>query len=158
MNLDLSPLHTQYLDSIEIDDCYHIDHSYYQNSDIIRLSPIKVKGTITERENENGLFEDYMECVIQGKMILLDSISLDEIEYPFSIDFSDFLEKNNYLHENILDIFEFLWENILLEVPLYYSEVEDYNQFHGDGWRLIHENEINSYNPFRDLLKDVEKE
>ena len=96
--------------------------------------------------------------MIEGSMILQDSISLEEVNYPFSIHFADFLEKNTYLNENILDIFEFLWENILLEVPLHYSVVEDLKKFQGDGWKLIHEDEIESNQPFRDLLKDVEKE
>ena len=63
-----------------------------------------------------------------------------------------------YLKQNILDIFEFLWENILLEVPLHYTKVKDLHKFRGDGWKLIHEDEIKNDNPFHDLLKDIEKE
>jgi len=56
-------------------------------------------------------------------------------------------------------IFQFLWENIFLEVPLQFTKVEDLSKFHGDGWKLISEDELrNANNPFNDLLKDIEKE
>ena len=158
MKFDLTPLQNHSVEEIDISGEYEIDSSYYQNSGIVDLKKIKVDGHIIEKENDIGSFDDYIQCSIQGSMILLDSISLEEVEYPFIIEYDDFIEKNTYFHENILDIFEFLWENILLEVPLHYTKVDDFHNFHGDGWKLIHENEIQKHNPFSDLLKDVEKE
>ena len=158
MEIDLSLLHNKTEDSIDISGEYILPSSYYENSDIIKVLPVTIKGEIIEKTNEEGELDDYLDGMIEGSMILSDSISLEEVNYPFSIHFADFLEKNTYLNENILDIFEFLWENILLEVPLHYSVVEDLKKFQGDGWKLIHEDEIESNQPFRDLLKDVEKE
>ena len=62
-------------------------------------------------------------------------------------------------NKNTLDIFSFLWENIVLEVPLQFTKVEDLSKFHGDGWRLISEDSLKrENNPFSDLLKDYDKE
>ena len=58
----------------------------------------------------------------------------------------------------MLDIFSFLWENIVLEVPLRFTKVKDLSKFHGDGWKLISEEERNqTSNPFNDLLKEMER-
>ena len=92
-------------------------------------------------------------------MIILDSITLEEVEYPFSIEYDDIIPENSKKSENILDIFEFLWENTVLEVPLQFTKVDDLSKFHGDGWKLISEEELNTRNnPFSDLLKDYDKE
>ncbi len=158
MKIDLMPLQNHLIEKIDISGEYSLNSFYYQNSDIVDLKPIIVDGMIIEKENDIGSLEEYIQCVIKGSMILLDSISLEEIDYPFLIEYDDFIEKNVYFNENTLDIFEFLWENILLEVPLHYSKVKDLHNFHGDGWKLMDENEIQKDNPFSDLLKDVEKE
>lgn len=158
MKIDISSLQSHVVEEITIDGEYILDSSYYENSEIIGIDPIKVVGVIYLKENDIGQEKEYMNCKITGKMRLHDSVSLEEIDYPFSINYDDFLEENTYLKQNILDIFEFLWENILLEVPLHYTEVKDLHKFHGDGWRLIHEDEVDNNNPFRDLLKDIEKE
>ena len=159
MDIDLSLLHSNTKDMLDITNTYIIPKEYYRNTDIISLSDINVKGKVVKRENEDGYLDDYIECLIEGKMIIPDSISLEEIEYPFSIVFNDIIDKNCKKRENTLDIFQFLWENIVLEVPLQFTKVEDLSKFHGDGWRLIDENELNkSNNPFNDLLKEFDKE
>lgn len=159
MDIDLSLLHSNTKDMLDITNTYTIPKEYYRNTDIISLSDINVKGKVVKRENEDGYLDDYIECLIEGEMIIPDSISLEEIEYPFSIVFNDIIDKNCKKRENTLDIFQFLWENIVLEVPLQFTKVEDLSKFHGDGWRLIDENELNkSNNPFNDLLKEFDKE
>ena len=159
MNIDLSLLHCNSVDDIDISGVYDIDSSYYKDTDVIRINPVDVKGKITRREDEDGELDDYIECTIKGSMIIPDSISLEELEYPFNIEYNDILDKNDKKSENILDIFAFLWENILLEVPLQFTKVSDLSKFRGDGWRLISEDDKNlENNPFEKLLKDFEKE
>ena len=75
-------------------------------------------------------------------MIIPDSISLENIDYPYEIEYDDYLEDNCKKNENILDIFQFLWENIVLEVPTYFTEVKDFSKIQGDGWRLIREEDL----------------
>ncbi len=159
MDIDLSLLHSNTTNLIDITNTYTIPKEYFENTDIISLNDIKVEGKIVRREDEDGELEDYIECQINGEMKIPDSISLEEINYPFSIEYDDIIDENCKKGENILDIFQFLWENIVLEVPLQFTKVEDLSKFHGDGWRLIDEEELNkSNNPFSDLLKEFDKE
>ncbi len=152
MNIDLSLLHSRVVDKIEITGLYDIPSDYYKNYDeIIKLEKISVNGIINQDADEN----DFAICSIEGVMILKDSISLDPVEYPFSIEYNDILEESCKKNENTLDIFSFLWENIVLEVPLQFTKVTDLSKFHGNGWKLVSEEEQkNSHNPFSDLLKE----
>ena len=153
--IDLSLLHSNTIDKIEINEEYELDKSYYENTDIKSLDKIKVKGIITKKDDE----EDYINCTITSSMVIPDSISLEDIKYPFEVEYDDYLDKNYLKNENLLDIYEFLWENIVLEIPLHFTKVEDLSKFQGDGWKLISEDELsNKNNPFSDLLKDMEKE
>ena len=154
MNIDLSLLHTNVEDRIDITGKYDIPKELYKNSDIKLLNDIDVEGYVYLNEEE----EDSINCSIKGQMIILDSITLEEVEYPFSIEYDDIIPENSKKSENILDIFEFLWENTVLEVPLQFTKVDDLSKFHGDGWKLISEEELNTRNnPFSDLLKDYDK-
>ena len=54
-----------------------------------------------------------------------------EVEILENID--EFLENN----QNSIDILEILWQNIVLEIPLKYTEVEDLSKYQGDGWKVI---------------------
>jgi uncharacterized protein len=159
MLIDLSLLNSNTLPEIDISNTYSIPKSYFENSDVIALDNIKVNGKVTRKENEDLEYEFYIDAIIDGEMILPDSISLEEVSYPFHIEYSDFLEENCKNNENTLDIFTFLWENIVLEVPLQFTRVTDLSKFHGDGWKLISEDERNlENNPFSELLKEFDKE
>ena len=154
MEIDLSYLHSNTVAEIDMSGDYELPKTYYENTDIIKIEPIKVEGNITYDGEE-----DKIKAKITGTFILPDSISLEEIEYPFEIEYDDKIEENCKKGENSLDIFQFLWENIVLEVPLQFTRVNDLSKFHGDGWKLISEDELKEQNnPFRDLLKDYDKE
>ena len=158
MEIDLGLLHSNVVDSIDISGTYLLDKTYYENTDVLDLGNVIVHGKIIQKESEDGI-NDYIECSISGEMTIEDSISLEPIKYPYEFNYSDFLLENWLKNENILDIFSFLWENIVLEVPLQYTKVEDLSKFHGDGWRLISEEELKlENNPFNELLKDEEEE
>ena len=154
MDIDLSLLHSHNIEEIDITGTYDIPNNYYENTDIIKINSVSVNGKIYLDEEDN----DYITCKIIGNMLIHDSISYDEVEYPFSIEYDDKVEENTKKNENLLDIFMFLWENIVLEVPLQFTKVSDLSKFHGDGWRLISEDELNHNNPFSELLKDYDKE
>ena len=159
MEIDLSLLHSNTVDSIDISGEYELDKDLYSNTEIINLSKVKVNGSVTQKENDDFELNDYIECDITGNMIIPDSISLEQVLYPFSIKYDDFIEENARKNQNSLDILAFLWENIVLEVPLQFTKVRDLSKFHGDGWRLIKEEDLKKdNNPFLDLLKDIEKE
>ena len=159
MELDLSLLHSKTTDCIDLQKEVEIPSSYYENTEIISLSKVLVDGKIIEKENDDFCDADYFIGNITGTMTLSDSISLEEVKYPFSIEYDDFIPENCIKSKNLLDIFLFLWENIVLEVPLQFTKVRDLSKFHGDGWRLISEDELkHENNPLRSLLKDFESE
>ena len=149
MNIDLN-FNKEYL----INDTIIIPKSYYENSGVIDIKNLKVNGRFYY-DSENELWGDFD---IDGILIIKDSISDEDVEYPISIKYSDILDETLKKDENTLDLFEFLWENIVLEIPLKFTKVMDLSEFHGDGWKLISEEDrISSSNPFNDLLKNFDK-
>lgn len=159
MHIDLSLLNSNTVSEIDISNNYSIPKSYYENMDIVSLDNIKVVGKIKRVDNEDLEPTLYINAIIDGTMVIPDSISLEEVSYPFHIEYDDFYEENDKNNENVLDIFAFLWENIVLEVPLQFTKVTDLSKFHGDGWKLISEDDRNlEDNPFSELLKEFDKE
>ena len=161
MNIDLSLLESGTVNEIDITNTYTIPEEYFKNTDVLSLDNIEVTGKIYRSVSEDDIDElqNYIDCTIKGVMTIKDSISLDPVEYEFTTEYNDILEENCKKNENMLDIFQFLWENIVLEIPLQFTKVKDLSKFHGDGWRLIREDElVASNNPFSDLLKDFKEE
>lgn len=149
MNIDLN-FSKEYL----INDTIIIPKSYYENSGVLDIKNLQVNGRFYY-DSENELWGDFD---IDGILIIKDSISDEDVEYPISIKYSDILDETLKKDENTLDLFEFLWENIVLEIPLKFTKVMDLSEFHGDGWKLISEEDrISSSNPFNDLLKNFDK-
>ena len=152
MDINLSKLNIN--NEIDITGIYNIPKSYFEKSEVLELNNINVKGKIYIGDEE-----ECIKCIIEGEMIIPDTISLEKINYPFKIEYDDIISKTSKKSENTLDIFEFLWENIVLEVPLQFTKVDDLSKFHGDGWKLISEDSlIQKNNPFNELLNDYDKE
>ncbi len=152
MDINLSKLNIN--NEIDITGIYNIPKSYFEKSEVLELNNINVKGKIYIEDEE-----ECIKCIIEGEMIIPDTISLEKINYPFKIEYDDIISKTSKKSENTLDIFEFLWENIVLEVPLQFTKVDDLSKFHGDGWKLISEDSlIQENNPFNELLNDYDKE
>ena len=161
MNIDLTPLHSHTIDKIEITNIYNIPEEYYQNMGVKKLDNVKVDGYIylSPSEEDIEVEIDSINCKIEGTMTIEDSISLEPIEYPFSIEYDDEIDENCKKNENTLDIFSFLWENIVLEVPLRFTKVSDFSKLRGDGWKLVSENELTTNNnPFSELLDKMKEE
>lgn len=161
MYIDLTTLHSYVVDKVDITNTYSIPSEYFSASDVKKLDNIKVEGYIylSPSEDDIDTEKDSIKCKIEGKMLLEDSISLEPVEYPFSIEYDDIIEENCKKNENTLDIFQFLWENIVLEVPLQFTEVKDFSKFKGDGWKLVSEDEITQENnPFSELLDKMKEE
>ena len=144
--IDLTLLHTNSIDKIVIDEIVNIPQDYYKETDVKKLDNVKVVGEITRQTDDI----DYVDLDVSGVMILQDSISLEDIEYPFSLKIEGDLKEFITNLENSLDIIELLWK---------YTKVEDLSKFHGDGWKLVSEEEATtSHNPFNELLKNIEEE
>ena len=161
MDIDLTALHAHTVTRIDITDTYSIPNTYFGTTGIKKLDNIKVTGYVYLSPSEDDIDEevDNINCKIEGNMIIEDSISLELVEYPFTIEYDDIIEENCKKNENTLDIFQFLWENIVLEVPLQFTKVKDFSKFKGDGWRLVSENELTTTNnPFSELLDKMKEE
>ena len=130
INLNLLP--------VEIDTIVKIPEDFYLKTSIKNLSDVKVKGII----KYNASDEVVVNLEVDGVMELNDAVTNELINYPFSFEIDENLEENEencakYLEksQNILDIIEFLWENIVLEVPIRITKSTGVS-LHGDGWQL----------------------
>ncbi len=153
--IDVSILYSNVEEKINLEKEVVFCPDYFQNSDIIDLKNVHITGELQKDVNE----EIRILGQIVGTMILEDAISLEKVEYPFSFKIDEILEENEKIFENTLDLREILWENIVLEIPLKFTKVTDLSKFHGDGWKLVSEDEVlKQDNPFNELLKDFGEE
>ena len=130
MNIDLRELLTK--DSMIIDQDVNIPTDYY-------VQTVRLEGKVYYSIEE----ELVISAKLKGVMILEDSYNLELVEYPFEIELEEVLTsedlktyKNEQKNENILDITDILWQNIVLEVPISYSLTDQHEQLKGDGWEL----------------------
>lgn len=156
MIIRLEELNSEVKDKISFDEELTFPSDMLEKSDIIDIEDARVVGDIFfDASNELTI-----RCNVIGKMILEDSISLDNVEYPFSIDIDENIEENLEKAENSIDILPILWQNIVLEVPLRFTKVNDLSKYNGDGWKLISEEEASSTsnNPFLELKEKYKEE
>lgn len=154
MIINLEEIYTNIKDAIIIDEDIEFAKEIYNLPEIKNLKSIHLNGKVEINESD----EVTLTGALTGTMTILDSISLDEVDYNFSIDLEENLEEIIEKDKNSIDIIEILWQNIVLEVPLRYTEVTDYSKYSGDGWRLISEEELKyQNNPFQ-ALKENKKE
>ncbi len=151
--IDLTLLYSGSTDEISLDGKYNIPKEKYQNSGVLELSEIDVTNSCIKRIEDDF----YLKMNIKGEMKLEDSITLEAVNYPFSIEIDDNLYEFIENNENSLDIIEVLWQNIVLEVPLRYTVISDYSKYQGDGWKLVSEEDLVNNNPFNTLLKDEDR-
>ena len=138
---------------INIDGIVNIPLELIESSDIRKLSDIHFTGSLSK------LVDDTYELTgtIKGTMIIPDNITLEDYKYDFTSEIEEKIEETRVNFQKTLDITLDLWQNILVEIPLYaVNEKNKGIKIEGDGWRLISEddvkNSINKDNPFKDLL------
>lgn len=156
MKIDLTNLVTNVISSININEKVNIDDELIKNSNIKRLENVLFSGRITIDYDMNL----ELSGVITGKMILPDDITLEDTDYEFEIDVLENIEEVFKVERNTIDILDYLWQNILVEVPLKVRNPKNENiHIEGDGWRLISEEELEnrSNRPFSDLSLILDK-
>ena len=155
MLIDLGPLYSHVVEKINVDTDVSYSKDEVSGTKIKDLVDVHVKGYFfLDSNNEVEANLDY-----SGTMILEDDISLEEVKYPFSAKISEKLEENQENFDKNLDLKEILWENIVLEIPLKFTKVSNLEEFNGDGWCLVSENELKkNNNPFSELLNEFEEE
>ena len=130
INLNLLP--------VSIDRDFEVPSRYYANTDIKELHNIHAKGRVYYNLSD----EVEIELDVTGEMILTDSITLKDIKEDINLKISQNLQEmageSAYFYEkdkNTLDIIEFLWENIVLEVPISRTMASG-STMEGNGWSL----------------------
>lgn len=159
--IDISKLLSNVVKEIKIDEIINYESDYLENTDIISISPVKVLGTISKDDIGNLNLNIH----VNGEMILPCSVSLEPVNFPFSFNLDEVItEKNeNNLKKDIntLELKPYLWENILVEIPLRIVSDNAYKkEYKGDGWQLIDNNtkKENKNNPFDALNQLFDKE
>ena len=158
MQIDITKLLINSIDSLSVKGSVDIPKEMLSNSRIDELKNIKIDGNIYLNEDN----ELVLEGNLLGIMVLKDDLTLEPVDYEFKTDFEEILNKS----ENILDITDILWQNILVEIPSKVRSTSEDINLSGDGWRLISEEEYEkeknkSNNPFSnldELLKTKEDE
>ena len=142
MEIDLLKLN--YTDVINVDEDVTYTDEYIKDSGIIHLNNVHVKGTIkTDIEfNYDILFD------LSGEMIITDSLSGEEVPYKFSTNIEEKLE--NSLKS--LDLIAFLWQYIVMEIPMRFTLCDNLNIKNKD-YEVISEEEYKEKknNPFKDF-------
>ena len=152
MIIDLTDLLIGKVDYLDIDEDVIIDDSYFANTSIRDLIGTHFYGNVIRIEDGYQL-----KGSISGVMVLPDDVTLMDVDYSYDIVVSEnFNDGDEFFKivQNRLDITEFLWQNILVEVPSKIKgEDSDNLTLEGDGWRLITEEELEKGNnsPFSEL-------
>ena len=161
MNIDLTKLVTSYVEELEVSGEVIIPDNMFLGTEVRALRDVNFSGSITKLCDG-----DYqISGNLSGIMVLPDDITLEDVDVKFNSEieesFSEFCkleEKNLEIIQNRLDITEFLWQNILVEIPLkVVGEKSASMTLKGDGWRLITEEELekekSNNSPFSELSK-----
>ena len=148
MQIDITKLLNSYVDVIEIDNEINIPNELLSNSLITKLKNVNLTGDITIDEEDNINITGKL----IGTMILKDDITLEPVEYKFVTEIEEILEKK----QNLLDITDILWQNILVEIPSKVRSTDEDINLEGNGWRVISEEQFQkernkSNNPFANL-------
>ena len=159
MIIDLTNIVTNNVDVINVDTQVWFDQDILNDVNIRKLKDVSFVGKI--RKLYDSEYE--LEGVLSGVMVLADDITLEDVDYKFSVSILENIdelgedEENNLnIVNNRLDISDFLWQNIVLEIPSkVVSEKSRDITLEGNGWRFVTEEELekekNNDSPFNEL-------
>ena len=141
MIIDLTKMIYNNLYKIPVNGVINISDDVISNTDIRRISPVKVSGFLYNNDEEYEL-----NINIKGEMILPCARTLKDVKYPFDIDINEIIdEKNEFdvkIIQNRLDIFPIIWQYILVDIPLRVLHPDAKEKpLQGSGWRLITEDD-----------------
>jgi len=143
MEINLQELN--YKKEISVDEKISYSSEFLKDTEIIRLDNVNVLGTLTTDIEFNCL----VNFKVSGEMIIYDAVTYEEVPYEFAID----IEENLGNSLKSLDLIEFLWHYIVLEIPLRYTLSEEIKEVETENYRVISEEEYNNKNnPFKDFF------
>lgn len=147
MKIDITELLTNRVNKLSVHGEVVIPKELLIDSRIDELQDVSIDAKVYIDQEDELIIEGN----ISGLMILKDDITLEPVQYRFNA----LLEENLNKEENLLDITDVLWQNILVEVPSKVRKTNEDIYPSGDGWRVISEDTFNkertSNNPFANL-------
>ncbi len=108
---------------------------YIDQTDVIRISPVKVTGDFETYDREEFVFYLDIKCTL----ILPCALTLKEVEYEIDIETEEVFtftesEDSNIIEGITIDLLPIIWSNIILEKPMRvlsenaYDEIDFQNQ------------------------------
>ncbi len=144
--MEINLLDLNYKDKIEIDEILDYSDEYIKNTDILDLKGVRVNGKIFK--NYEG--DNEVELKVLGEMMLTDAITLESVPYKFTIEIEEILENSL----KTLDLIEFLWHYIVLEIPIRYT-TSDTDVLKDKYKDIYNEEEVHEKNnPFKDFFEE----
>ena len=135
MKFDLNTLNTK--PQIIIDTKINFPKEDLEKAKILKMDEVSVKGQINNNKEESIL-----NLTIKGKMTLPCNLTLDPVDYPFSIEIEENLNEIIENSQKTIDILPIIWENILMEIPMKIVSPKAKNmKTKGEGWELITDSE-----------------
>lgn len=143
---------------IDIDEYYTFNESYLSKTDLLRLDNVHISGSITKDNLDNLI----LSLKIEGVMVLPCAVTLEPVDYPFTVKLEDNLEEllkeideNPQKLEKTIDILPIIWENVLMEMPMKVTSPKAKDiKMSGDGWKMVTEEKM-EFNPELEKLKDL---
>ena len=149
MKFDLNSLNTK--DKIIIDSKVTFPKEDLEKAKILDMDEVSVQGEIRNNQEESIL-----NITVKGKMILPCNLTLEPVDYPFSLEIEENLNETIKNSQKTIDILPIIWENILMEIPMkVISPKAKDMKTKGDGWELITDSKEkgnNSLAKLKDLL------
>ena len=144
--MEINLLDLNYKDKIIVSESLSYNEDYLKNTDILKLDNVKVDGEIFK--NYEG--DNEINLNVEGEMILTDAITLERVPYKFTIEIEEILENSL----KTLDLIEFLWHYIVLEIPIRYttSDTDVLKEKYKDIYDDEEVHEVN--NPFKDFFEE----
>ena len=144
MGINLMDLNNQ--EKIIINELVSYSEEFLHTTEIISLNDVSVVGEI-KRDYENN---NVINLDVKGQMYITDAITSEEVPYEFQIEIEEILENSL----KTLDLIEFLWHYIVLEIPIRYttSDTKELKDKYSDIYFEEEVREVN--NPFKDFFKE----
>ncbi len=131
MKFDLNSLNTK--DKIIIDSKVTFPKEDLEKAKILDMDEVSVQGEIRNNQEESIL-----NITVKGEMILPCNLTLEPVDYPFSLEIEENLNETIKNSQKTIDILPIIWENILMEIPMrVISPKAKDMKTKGEGWELI---------------------
>ena len=124
MKWSLQQLYKYRQEPLEFSDIAKYDDYIKVYTDIIRIDDVQYSGTAFCVNDDLYRFNLHIETI----MYLEDARTLDEVAYPIELDVEEVFTKDErfitddndyrYIEKNTIDLYDVVWENIILEKPI----------------------------------------